>query len=132
MSYIAQKMKNFDIYRSIYHFWKKHISVNIQLSYIGQYIIFNIGRYMLTYSDKTKLGSCENRFRVEETEKSATSMLVTDDGWQFQLVTTKRCWCDRFGILMTVFTFKCHQQILKILSPMAWNCYHHSLYVYDQ
>ena len=28
---------------------KNNISVNIQLSYIGQYIIFNIGRYMLTY-----------------------------------------------------------------------------------
>ena len=31
---------------------KFHISVNIRPSYIGQYIIFNIDRYMLTYSDK--------------------------------------------------------------------------------
>ena len=29
---------------------KLHISVNIRLSYIGQYNIFNIDRYMLTYS----------------------------------------------------------------------------------
>ena len=29
---------------------KIHISVNIRPSYIGQYIIFNIDRYMLTYS----------------------------------------------------------------------------------
>ena len=31
---------------------KLHISVNIRLSYIGQYNIFNIDRYMLTYSDR--------------------------------------------------------------------------------
>ena len=31
------------IFRSKYHFWKK--------SYIGQYIIFNIDRFMLTYSE---------------------------------------------------------------------------------
>ena len=33
-------------------FEKNHISVNIPLSYIGQYIIFNIDRYMLTYSGR--------------------------------------------------------------------------------
>ena len=35
-------------------FGKNHISVNILLSYIGQYIIFNIDRYMLTYSEKNR------------------------------------------------------------------------------
>ena len=33
-------------------FEKNHISVNIPLSYIGQYIILNIDPYILTYSDK--------------------------------------------------------------------------------
>ena len=36
-------------------FEKNHISVDISLSYIGQYIIFYIDRYMLTYSDGTKI-----------------------------------------------------------------------------
>ena len=36
-------------------FEKNHISVNIPLSYIGQYIIFNIDRYMLTYSGKYQI-----------------------------------------------------------------------------
>ena len=49
--YIGRKMQNSDIYRSENDFWKKlHISVNIRLSYIGQYMIQNIDRYMLTYS----------------------------------------------------------------------------------
>ena len=37
---------------------KLHISVNIRLSYIGQYNIFNIDRYMLTYSVKLLVTFC--------------------------------------------------------------------------
>ena len=36
-------------------FEKNHISVNIKLAYIGQYMNFNIDRYMVTYSDCNNL-----------------------------------------------------------------------------
>ena len=44
-------MKNSGIYRSKYDFFEKfHISVKIKLTYIGQYMHFNIDRYMISYS----------------------------------------------------------------------------------
>ena len=36
----------------IKYFEKFHISVNIKLAYIGQYMSFNIDRYMITYFDQ--------------------------------------------------------------------------------
>ena len=48
-------------------FEKNHISVNIPLSYIGQYIIFNIDRYMLTYSDDL-LKYIHRRIAYDETQ----------------------------------------------------------------
>ena len=40
----------------IKYFEKFHISVNIKLAYIGQYMSFNIDRYMVTYFEqKTSL-----------------------------------------------------------------------------
>ena len=49
--------KQYPIYRSKYHFLKK--------SYIGQYIIFNIDRYMLTYSARSinKHVRCSRSYR---------------------------------------------------------------------
>ena len=38
----------------IWFFKKFHISVNIKLAYIGQYMNFNIDRYMVTYSGEKK------------------------------------------------------------------------------
>ena len=66
-------------------FEKNHISVNIPLSYIGQYIIFNIDRYILTYSGQYKPTSLKSYqyyiYRSIYADKRHISIHICNISW---------------------------------------------------